>query len=125
MRFAPRTILAGAALAAIAGLSTIDEAAAAQGVTLQRGGGLTKSEVVAGGVQVVRGPAVKPSNYKAPKVGDLEVLGGERLWLLERARGRLTGCTLRFTGTVGREAIRCTARRLPHGLSVEALRPVN
>ena len=125
MRFRLFARLAGAALAAIAGMSYMTDAWAAQGVTLHRGGGLTKVEVVAGGVEVVRGPAVAPSVYKEPEVGALEVLVGERLWLLDRASGRLSGCTLRFTGTVGREAIRCTSRRLPHGFPAQGLRPVN
>lgn len=40
-------------------------------------------------------------------------LAGDRLWLVDRERGRLVGCRLERTTQVGERRIRCAERTLP------------
>jgi hypothetical protein len=65
-------------------------------------------------VPVHRGHAAAPARAPAePTPATALVEGGRRLWLVDRDRGTLTACRLVSTSTVGRDAIRCTRRRLP------------
>jgi hypothetical protein len=64
-------------------------------------------------VPIYRGSAIPPARAPASPAGPpAEVEGGQRLWLVDRDRGTLTACRLVSTFTVGRDAIRCTRRRL-------------
>lgn len=121
MKFKSFPILAGAALAAAVGAQTTPGAQAAEGVTLHRGATSVTTESVAGGIAVVRGPAVETRPYTAPESAPIRLATGERIWFIDENTGRLSACTLRFTSTVGREAIRCSSRRLPHGIRAGAL----
>ena len=118
-------ILAGVALAAVIAAQHAPDARAADGVTLARGGAQIKTETLAGGIEVVRGPALEARPYTGPKSSPIRLATGERVWFIDEDRGRLTACTVRFTGTVGRETIRCAARRLPHGVRTEGLAPAH
>ena len=129
MTFKPLSILAGAALLAAASASVLPAALAAEGGALARGGTQVTTEITASGLEVVRGPAVETRPYTGPETGPdtgpVRLASGERVWFLERESGRLTACTLRFTSTVGRQAIRCASRRLPHGIAARALGPID
>ncbi len=64
-------------------------------------------------VSVLRGrpgppPAAAPSAAPAP----VTLLAGERLWLVDRDRGRILGCRLERTTQVGERRIRCAERTL-------------
>jgi hypothetical protein len=71
-------------------------------------------------VEILRGSVAPPAPRIEPEAGNDErlVIAGERLWLVDEAGGRLTGCRLINTIDVGRQAIRCTERRLPKGRPV-------
>lgn len=122
MMFRRVGIIAGATLALAAGAASMHEARAAEAVTVHRGGRAIKTETVAGGVELVRGPAVLTPVYKEPKAGPVQIMAGDELWLLDPGAERLTACALRSTSKVGREAIRCTSRSLPRTIPAEALR---
>jgi hypothetical protein len=66
-------------------------------------------------VRIFRGSAAPPGYLGSPTISApaAEPVGGERLWLVDRARGRLVGCKLVRTLDVGRNAVRCADRRLP------------
>ena len=73
-----------------------------------------------GDVKVIRGSAVHPQAAapafasKAVSGGGVEAVSGNRLWLVDRKAGEVTGCVLAATiraGTIGE--IRCTTERLP------------
>ena len=73
-----------------------------------------------GDVKVIRGSAVHPEPVaravasKAVSGGGVEAVGGDRLWLVDRKAGEVTGCILSATiraGSIGE--IRCTTDRLP------------
>lgn len=73
-----------------------------------------------GDVKVIRGsavhpePAARPIASKAVPDGGLEVIGGNRLWLVDRKAGEVTGCILAATIRAGAmREIRCTTERLP------------
>ena len=72
-----------------------------------------------GDVKVIRGSAVHPEpvaravGSKAVS-GGVEAVSGDRLWLVDRKAGEVTGCILAATiraGSIGE--IRCTTERLP------------
>lgn len=69
------------------------------------------------GVRVFRGTPVTPmigtaSEAPAPS-GALDVASGERLWLVDRAAGTLSVCTLVYTTQVGERRIDCDRSQLP------------
>jgi hypothetical protein len=67
-------------------------------------------------VEILRGSVAPPPPPRIEPSGGVDerlVIAGERLWLVDEASGRLTGCRLINTIDVGRQAIRCTERRLP------------
>lgn len=73
-----------------------------------------------GDVKVIRGSAVHPEpvaravGSKAMSGGGVEAVSGDRLWLVDRKAGEVTGCILAGTiraGSIGE--IRCTTERLP------------
>ena len=73
-----------------------------------------------GDVKVIRGSAVHPepvARVGASKVvphGGIEAIGGNRLWLVDRKAGEVTGCILAATIRAGNlRDIRCTTERLP------------
>jgi len=94
-------------------------------VAVYRGGtaasGVAASGAAARGaaapVRIFRGSAAPPGYLTRPAVSApaAEPIGGERLWLIDRARDRLVGCKLARTVDVGRNAVRCADRRLPGG----------
>ena len=74
------------------------------------------------GVDVVRGNPVQPPKPPPPypfRIAkalspEIEILGGDRVWFVDRLGDRLTACNLRNTTQVGRRAIRCRTRRIPN-----------
>ena len=69
-------------------------------------------------VPVFRGSAIRPVQQNLPsKVipeGGLETVAGDRLWIVDRKAGEITGCYLKATIRVGAlKEIRCTTERLP------------
>lgn len=70
-------------------------------------------------VEILRGSVAPPAPRVEPGAGpeEPEAIAGERLWIVDEATGRLTGCRLINTVQVGGQAIRCTERRLPKGRS--------
>ena len=68
-------------------------------------------------VEILRGSVAPPAPRVEPGAGPdaRSAIAGERLWLVDEARGRLTGCRLVNTLYVGGQAIRCTERPLPKG----------
>ncbi len=111
--------------------STRKDRWAARGVALALLGGIMLSAASAMGqpeapvksalpVEILRGSVAPPVPRIEPGAGADEriVIAGERLWLVDEAGDRLTGCRLVNTIDVGRQAIRCTERRLPRGRPV-------
>jgi hypothetical protein len=68
-------------------------------------------------VEILRGSVAPPAPRVEPAAGPdaRSAIAGERLWLVDEAGGRLTGCRLINTLHVGGQAIRCTERPLPKG----------
>ena len=68
-------------------------------------------------VEILRGSVAPPAPRVEPGAGPAApvAIAGERLWFVDEARGRLTGCRLINTLHVGGQAIRCTERPLPEG----------
>ena len=69
----------------------------------------------AGDVVVQRGRAVEkiaPAPARAKAAPRLQFIGGEDVWLLDRKRGRLIGCELRKTSSVGKNRVACSARSI-------------
>ena len=68
-------------------------------------------------VEILRGSVAPPSAPVEPAAGpdQRRVVGGERVWFVDEAGGRLIGCRLVNTIDVGGRAIRCTERSLPKG----------
>ena len=68
-------------------------------------------------VEILRGSVAPPAARVEPGAGPdaRSAIAGERLWLVDEAGGRLTGCRLINTLDVGGQAIRCTERPLPKG----------
>ena len=68
-------------------------------------------------VEILRGSVAPPAPRVEPGAGaDVRAaIAGERLWIVDEATGRLTGCRLINTLYVGGQAIRCTDRPLPKG----------
>jgi len=73
-----------------------------------------------GDIKVIRGSAVHPEPVpqvtasKAIPPGGLEAIGGQRLWLVDRKAGEVTGCILATTIRAGAmREVRCTTERLP------------
>lgn len=63
-------------------------------------------------VLVLRGrPGPPPAAPTAAPAAPLP-LAGDRLWLVDRDRGRLVGCRLERTARVGERRIRCAERTL-------------
>lgn len=71
-------------------------------------------------VEILRGSAAPPPARVEPAAGpdQRRAVGGERVWFVDEGSGTLTGCRLINTIYVGRQAIRCTERRLPKGRPV-------
>ena len=71
-------------------------------------------------VEVLRGSVATPPVPVEPAAGpdQRHAIGGERVWFVDEGSGTLTGCRLINTIYVGRQAIRCTERRLPKGRPV-------
>ena len=73
-----------------------------------------------GDVKVIRGSAIRPEPVaaafasKAVPHGGIEVVGGDRLWLVDHKAGEVTGCILALTIYAGApREVRCTTERLP------------
>ncbi len=68
-------------------------------------------------VEILRGSVAPPAPRVEPEAGPTvrSTIAGERLWIVDEARGRLTGCRLINTLYVGGQAIHCTERSLPKG----------
>lgn len=72
-------------------------------------------------VEILRGSVAPPTPPLQPGVEPgagpeaRSAIAGERLWIVDEATGRLTGCRLINTLYVGGQAIRCTERPLPRG----------
>ncbi len=73
-----------------------------------------------GDIKVIRGSAVHPEPLpqvmasKALPPGGVEAIGGQRLWLVDRKAGHVTGCMLATTIRGGdMRQVRCTTERLP------------
>ncbi len=71
-------------------------------------------------VKVIRGsaehaePAARAIASKAVPHGGVEAVGGDRLWLVDRKAGVVTGCILATTIRAGAvREVRCTTERLP------------
>ncbi len=78
------------------------------------------AEVSGADVEVFRGsvvqsePAPRYAASKAIPPGGLEAIGGDRLWLVDRKAGEVTGCILATTIRSGAmREVRCTTERLP------------
>jgi hypothetical protein len=82
-------------------------AASPQPVEILRGSVAPPAQRVERGVE----PAVEPGAGPEARAA----IAGERLWIVDEASGRLTGCRLINTLYVGGQAIRCTERPLPKG----------
>lgn len=66
--------------------------------------------------EVLRGSvAAAPVVEPAAGPDGSQLVGGERVWFVDRDNRRLTGCRLVNTVQVGGQAIWCTERRLPRG----------
>ncbi|MFQ5972770.1 MAG: hypothetical protein ACE5Q3_10580 [Alphaproteobacteria bacterium] len=109
-------VVAVGLLAAATGVETA-QAQTTQSISVK--GSAAGEPSVEGGVTVYRGPG---SGIADARVGleelapsDVEIVGGEVIWFVNRADGRLVGCNLRNTFTVGVRAITCTRRSLPRG----------
>ena len=66
-------------------------------------------------VAVQRGHVSAPeaaAARKADKTSRITVSGGEEVWLVDRKTGKLIGCELRKTSSVGRNRIVCARRSL-------------
>ena len=62
---------------------------------------------------ILRGrPATPTAVTVAPSEARWELLGGKRLWLVDRASGAVRSCINRDTSTVGLRVIRCTSGEL-------------
>ena len=68
-------------------------------------------------VEILRGSVAPPAARVEQGAGPdaRSAIAGERLWLVDEAGGRLTGCRLINTLHVVGQAIRCTERPLPKG----------
>ena len=66
-------------------------------------------------VEILRGSMAPPSAPVEPAAGpdQRRAVGGERVWFVDEAGGKLIGCRLVNTIDVGGQAIRCTERSLP------------
>lgn len=64
-------------------------------------------------VRVHRGSAAPPAAPRAELAPAIELVGGDRLWLVDPGRHRLVACRLTRSATVGRDRIRCAESRLP------------
>ena len=65
-----------------------------------------------GGIQVFRGAGSQPRTRPVPKPQTIRVVGGDNIWLIDRAKRKITGCEIRNSTQVGASQIRCTTRRL-------------
>jgi hypothetical protein len=79
-------------------------------VAVYRGGNFS----VASPVTVHRGSAIRPRylTAQAPPA-TAEVVGGRRIWFVDRAQGELTSCRVINTFNVGDRRVRCTRGALP------------
>lgn len=73
-------------------------------------------ETQAAGVRVYRGPAVAKPAAIAGEAADAKavlqvVSAGSRVWIVDRAAGRLSVCRLMATTQHGKHKIDCLARR--------------
>ena len=56
----------------------------------------------------------RPFASKAVPGDGIEAVGGDRLWLVDRKAGQVTGCILATTIRAGAmREVRCTTERLP------------
>lgn len=105
---------------AFAGLMIAAAAVQAAEVKVHRGSQVTtesadlQRQQDGGSVALQRGRAIerKAPPKAADKASRLTITAGEDIWLVDRKTGRLVGCELRGTSTVGRDRIVCTQRRL-------------
>lgn len=66
-------------------------------------------------VTVHRGPGSGPLPKLERPEARRDVLAGERIWIVDRDAGMLTGCRLEGTTQVGRRRLACARRALPEG----------
>ena len=91
------------------------------GVMVHRGGGTTRvtaaSQAVAPGTSVVVHRGAGPVESAEPSAqesvaGQPFAAAGRKLWLVQPAKGKVVGCQLRGTSTVGKRKITCAKRKL-------------
>ncbi len=117
----PRGVLAAAGCAALA--AAAGAARAEPDVTVVRGAEVERVDPsknrapLAPEVTVLRGAGAKVEAAAAPAPAPAavptarwQVIGGEKIWLLDREGGHLIACNLRGSLTVGRREIRCWQR---------------
>jgi hypothetical protein len=113
----PRSLVACLALALSAGLAG---AATAQPDTGTPGAASAGRMIVLSdaalqrteSVTVLRGSAIAPRKAPDKPADRVQLMAGERLWLVNEATGEVTACRSRKTSTVGRRIIACTSGHL-------------
>ena len=64
-------------------------------------------------VTILRGSAIEPRKASTgTRAERVQLLGGRRLWLVDRATGEVTACASRLTSNVGQRIIQCTSGRV-------------
>lgn len=88
-------------------------------VDVTRGGGANdETEFVVRNVLVQKGaPAVEVGKSVPKPSPSIEMVAGRTLWIVNLDSGRVVGCKLLRTGTVGKRKVRCGGR-LTRGLRI-------